>query len=338
MMPFGGGTPTGGVGGRRSMSPGSNDSPRELVNTVQRLWILSAMAKIACEQGPQSVTVAQVMARAGVSRRKFYDLFESCDDCFRATFEEAIAVAAESVLPAYEAEGRWVDRMRAGLQALLEFFDREPELAKVCVVHAQQGSSQTLARRSEVLARLAEAVEEGGTAIRRASQPLPLTSEGSVGAVLSVIHARLLDPKQTSLKDLLNPLTAMIIAPYLGLKVARRELARPAPEAPAAPPKAKDAHDPLEDLDMRLTYRTLQVLAAIAAAPGISNREVAAAAGVQDQGQISKLLARVQREGLARNIGPGQSRGGANAWTLTSRGAEVGKAAGFGNGRNGQHH
>jgi AcrR family transcriptional regulator len=337
MMPFDKARPTGGVAGRATMSPSSTDSPRELVNNVQRLWILSAMAKITCEQGPQPVTVAQVIARAGVSRRKFYDLFDSCEDCFRATFEEAVALAAETVVPAYEAEDRWVVRMRAGLQALLAFFEQEPELAKVCVVHALQGSSPTLARRSEVLAKLAEAVEEGGTALPAVRQPLPLTAEGVVGAVLAVIHARLLDPKQKGLNDLLNPLTAMIVGPYLGIQRARRELSRPAPKPLRVSPMPKAARDPLEDLDMRLTHRTLLVLAAIAAAPGISNREVAAAAGVRDQGQISKLLARVQRDGLARNVGPGQSRGGANAWKLTSRGAEVGRAAGFENGRDGRH-
>ena len=62
---------------------------------------------------------------------------------------------------------------------------------------------------------------------------------------------------------------------------------------------------------MRLTYRTLRVLAEIAAAPGISNREVAEAAGVRDPGQISKLLARVEGLGLVRNTGGGQAKGAA---------------------------
>ena len=38
---------------------------------------------------------------------------------------------------------------------------------------------------------------------------------------------------------------------------------------------------------------------------GPSNREVAHAAGVKDQGQISKLLARLQTHGLLQNTGAG---------------------------------
>jgi DNA-binding PadR family transcriptional regulator len=74
---------------------------------------------------------------------------------------------------------------------------------------------------------------------------------------------------------------------------------------------------------MRLTYRTLRVLTAISEQPGASNREVAVHAEVADQGQISKLLARLERLGLIQNTGEGQPSGEPNAWLLTSRGEEI---------------
>ena len=78
---------------------------------------------------------------------------------------------------------------------------------------------------------------------------------------------------------------------------------------------------PLGDLEIRVTYRTLCVLAAIAADPGASNRIVGKAAGVEDQGQISKLLARLERVGLVHNGNShAPARGLANAWKLTERG------------------
>lgn len=77
---------------------------------------------------------------------------------------------------------------------------------------------------------------------------------------------------------------------------------------------------------MRLTYRTLRVLAAIAAQPGASNREVAEHADIADQGQMSRLLARLQKLGLIENTGQGQPQGEPNAWTLTAKGTEVEQA------------
>ena len=72
---------------------------------------------------------------------------------------------------------------------------------------------------------------------------------------------------------------------------------------------------------MRLTYRTVRVLLAIAETPGASNRELADAAGVADQGQISKLLSRLKSLGLIENIGAGPVRGEPNAWQLTPKGS-----------------
>jgi hypothetical protein len=46
-------------------------------------------------------------------------------------------------------------------------------------------------------------------------------------------------------------------------------------------------------------------------------------AGVPDQGQISKLLARLERLGLAANTGDGHSKGESNAWSLTTLGERV---------------
>ena len=80
---------------------------------------------------------------------------------------------------------------------------------------------------------------------------------------------------------------------------------------------------------MRLTYRTLRVLAAIADHPRASNREIADGAEVADQGQISKLLSRLESLGLIHNHGAGQPSGAPNAWNLTPRGEEIHLALGI---------
>jgi DNA-binding MarR family transcriptional regulator len=126
------------------------------------------------------------------------------------------------------------------------------------------------------------------------------------------------------MSTLLGPLMGMIVLPYLGKAAAAREASRPAARRkPAAPPSG----DPLRELDMRLTYRTVQVLRAIAALGGRglgpSNRQVAEAAGVADPGQISKLLARLEHLGLIENEDGPPAPGEPHVWRLTSKGAEI---------------
>jgi nucleotidyltransferase/DNA polymerase involved in DNA repair len=76
---------------------------------------------------------------------------------------------------------------------------------------------------------------------------------------------------------------------------------------------------------MPLGYRSCKVLTVIAAQPGASNREVADAAEASDQGQISKLLARLQLLGLIHDRG-GWRLGERHAWRLTARGKRVERA------------
>jgi len=156
--------------------------------------------------------------------------------------------------------------------------------------------------------------------------------------VLSLIHARLAFPstaagervisgvpEHSALIELLNPLVSMVLAPYLGPAAARRELERPTPLSPNGIRKVPT--DPLRDLGIRLTYRTIRVLLAIGELSGPdshpSNRQVSDAAGIRDQGQVSKLLARLQQLGLVEKAVESQAKGEPNAWTLTQRGIEV---------------
>ncbi|HEV3070528.1 MAG TPA: TetR family transcriptional regulator [Solirubrobacteraceae bacterium] len=299
--------------------------PREHVSEIQRMRILAAMADVAAERGAGSVTVAHVVARAGVSRRTFYDLFADREECFLAAFEEAIGRVGSQVIEAYEHESAWREQIRAGLWALLVFLDEEPATARLCIVESLAAGPRVLERRAVVMRALVGAIDEGRAAVpKRATQPPPLTAEGVVGAVLSVIHTRLSEANPRPLSGLLGELMSVIVLPYLGQASAQKELGRPAPKL-----KTKTAHvqrDPLEGLDMRITYRTVRVLMVIASYPDASNRKIASEAGISDQGQVSKLLARLEHLGLIYNRGIGPVKGAPNAWQLTARGRHVEQA------------
>jgi AcrR family transcriptional regulator len=332
----------------------STPSPRQRVGAaevteVQRARMLAATVQVVGELGYEKMSVARVTARAGVSRRTFYDLFVDREACFLAAFRETVGRARALACDAAAGERDWRSRVRAGLAALLQLFAEEPLAGRVLVVDALKAGPAVLEHRAGVVQELIGVVEGGCTQVRGgraqvrsgraqargAREIAPLTAEGVVGAVLAVVHARLSEQGGTgrragsdgqghSLVELLNPLMAMIVRPYLGAAAAERELECSPPTGPR--PRRKVPVDPLGGLDMRLTYRTLRVLATIAAAPGASNRRIAEEAGVADQGQISKLLARLENLGLIHNAGVGHIKGEPNAWQLTSRGREVEQA------------
>ncbi len=314
--------------GALSRRPGSKSGLQSTrVAEIQRQRLLAAMALVASERGSANASVAHVVARAGVSRRTFYELFEDREACFLAAFDQAVERAAEVVLPAYEAQGRWREQIRAGLAALLQFLDEEPGMARLAVVEALGAGPRALEHRARVLAALIAAVEAGRSEMSRTRprrDPPPLTAEGVVGAVVAVIHARVAQSgERQKLTSLLGELMGVIVLPYLGPAAAQKELHRPTPPLQTKPLQHRD---PLEGLKMRLTYRTLRALAAVAANPGASNRRLADAAGIVDQGQASKLFTRLEDLGLIENIGEGHARGARNAWVLTPRGEVVARS------------
>jgi AcrR family transcriptional regulator len=322
------------------LRPGPNGLPRGQVTEIQRSRMLAATVEAVEEVGYARLTVAQVIGRAKVSRKTFYDVFLDREDCFLAAFNEAVARMEAIATEAYEGESSWREGMRAGLVALLAFLNAEPGLARLCVVEALGAGPRVLDRRAEVLEGLREVVDRGraadggkptrtstGRRSRAAREPAEITAEGVVGAVFAVLHTRLLAGGRRPLTDLVGPLMSMIVLPYLGARVASNELTKPAPKFPR-PGRGSQAlrKDPLEGLDMRLTYRTVRVLSVIGEHPGASNREVAEGSGIADQGQISKLLARLERLELIENLGAGQLKGASNAWRLTERGGQVERA------------
>ena len=310
----GSGSGGGGVRGGETCGVG-----REQVSEIQRARMITAMAEVAGERGAANATVAHVVARSGVSRRTFYEMFSDREDCLAAAFTEAVQRAARRVLPAYGSERGWPARLRAGIAALLVFLEDEPDMGRLLIVEALGGGPRVLAHRAEIVTGLVGVVDEGRVLAK--VPPPPLTAEGVLGGAFALVHARLLQRDPVPLTRLLGPLMGLILGPYLGPAAARREIERPAPKLMRA---ARPEHsDPLRGLDMRLTYRTVRVLIAVGSEPGASNRTVAHAAGVEDQGQISKLLRRLESLGLIHNTGSGHAKGEPNAWTLTLRGSEV---------------
>lgn len=303
------------------------------VSQIQRARLLAGAVAAIDEYGYGQTTVAHITARARVSRRTFYELFENRDRCFAALLRDVAARVEQELAAAGLQQLSWTRRVRGGLAVILAFLDREPVLARVCVVQALRGGPAVLEQRELVLRRLAEIVAEGR---RRRSGSVEgeaaaeLVAEGLVGATFAIVHGRVARGEAEPLIDLLGELSALIVLPYLGTAAARRERLRPVePPLPAAVPlqpelSAAGAHDdPLAGLSMRLTYRTTRVLGCAARQPGVSNRLLSEHAGIVDQGQMSKLLARLQKLGLLENSGGGHAKGEANAWRLTPLGAEV---------------
>jgi hypothetical protein len=246
-------------------------------------------------------------------------------------FEQALDLLCETVGQAARRERSWLSRVRAGVVALLGFFDDELERGRLLIAAERMRGGAGFGCERRVLSVMSALLDEGAPqALGEVSPDPQLTSELVAGGLFSVVRGCMLegeeDGERRPLVELAPELMAFIVSPYSGRAAASAELAGiPAPSEEERGPGGRRLY---------ATRRTRLVLRAVAAAPRSSNREVAQAAGLVDEGQASKLLRRLAERGLIENVGFGQAGGRSNAWLLTSRGerllARFGEPAGGG--------
>jgi AcrR family transcriptional regulator len=285
--------------------------------------MLAAAEQLVCARGAEPLTVTALTAAAHVSRTTFYATFADREDCLLALFDELIDRLRASMLAASSAQMSWLDGVRAALCVLLAWLDQNPRLARFLIVGGISGDSALVARRRRVLADLAGALEADSPQRDGETAPVPFGAEALVGGAASILHSRLVEDPIPSLRDLSGSLMAVLVLPFVGEGVARGELARatavneprrkPSPRVPAGSTVSA----------RRLGRRTVAVLSVIADDAPITNRSVARKAGGIDEGQASRLLARLAGLGLIASERPRADHGSANAWRLTRAGADL---------------
>jgi len=197
-----------------------------------RARMLSAAVTLVGEVGYARMSVERVVRLSGNSEETFYRCFQDLDDCLLQAFEDALGRIAAIVVPAYEREREWPAKVRAALAALLAFVEDEPAVGTFVFVGALGAGPKVLACRMEALERLKLAFEHGidelgGVAGREIAESSPLSAEGAVNAVLGILHTRLLEGSPLArrpLSELVGPLTAMIVLPYVGQVAAASEV------------------------------------------------------------------------------------------------------------------
>lgn len=291
----------------------------------RRAEILSVAERLFERDGADSFSIAEVCAAAGIDKRGVAELFGDTAGMLAALFQQIVSRLGAKMAEVYAGQEVWVDAIRAALLELLAFVDENPQLAQFLIVRSLQGNSAMLASRQEALVAIAQTIDRDGPHVSAGPSP-PFGAEAVVAAAAAVLHGRLLEDPVPPVRELTGALMAVIVMPYLDASAARQELSRPLPP-PRALRSAQSASWQQPGVarsgGMRLTDRTTQVLRAIAMFPGTSNTAIAANVGIADQGQISRMLARLRRLRLIEDR-PSQSAGRTSkAWRLTAAGAKL---------------
>lgn len=209
------------------LPPGRHGFSREQVAAHQRERLIAGLAEAVAEHGYNAVTIGHITKAAKVSRRAFYQQFESKEECFLAAFEIVIAHMRELIAAAVEPVPDWPHRVVAGLRALLAFLASDPALARLCLVDSLSAGPTIAARFGEAIAGFRPLLEPG-RAERRNPRPLPASTEDSlIGALATLISRSIASGDTARLPELLPDFVEFVLMPYLGPDEAH-QLAREA--------------------------------------------------------------------------------------------------------------
>ena len=189
-------------------------------NHRQRL--LEGMAEAITDKGYAATTIADVVSRARVSKRTFYEHFADKEAAFLATYpaasDDMLAVIAEAAA----IDAPWQERIEAGVRAYLTELAAHPALTRTFLVEIQAAGPRALALRRDVMTRFARGLQAIVADVASKDERVAPLSDGLATAIVGGINELLLRGVEEGGAEDLTELTETASAFIRAVLSARR--------------------------------------------------------------------------------------------------------------------
>src|ERR1700686_1709857 len=198
---------------------GPHSLTREQVAANQRMRVGMAMLEAIGEKGYVTTTVSDVVGRAGVSRKAFYQHFANKEECFLATYD---AIAREGrrrgARALRDAEGH-PDRMETGIRSVFEVAMENPDALRLTITEITAVGEAGIKRRERAIIEYGQLLHEGlrtSSGVNGAATPtLPDTTlRAMVGGLNRVLVGCLYGSRRTKPLELVPDLAHWISTYY----------------------------------------------------------------------------------------------------------------------------
>jgi AcrR family transcriptional regulator len=183
----------------------------------QRERILAAVAEATAARGYARMSVEDVVRRAGVSRRTFYELFSNKDQAFLEAYDQVANLLIAGVRTAYEGETGFPARVTAGFQTFLELLEASPAFARMCIVEVMAAGPEAVARRTVVMGEFAKLLEENAASELDTHGSVPaMHAQTIVAGAHEAVYRMVAAGETDRLSTLLPDLVESALLPYVG--------------------------------------------------------------------------------------------------------------------------
>lgn len=213
----------------RGLPRGEHNLPRGFVEYNQRERIFDAIARLTAKSGYQALSLEDIAAAAAVSLQTFYSHFENKEEAFLATYEVGHSRAKAAVDRALAHQTNWLDGVRAGVRALLEFLASEPALAHLACVDILIAYPHVAGRVEEANSAYAELLDMDLGVGAPADPSSPIVTEAIVGGVFELLHDYIMRGLTRRLPELTDHVVYIALTPFMGREEAASAIADGAP-------------------------------------------------------------------------------------------------------------
>jgi AcrR family transcriptional regulator len=201
------------------------------VTQLERERLLDAVLEEAAEKGHREVDVIATLRRAGIHDEGRLAEFASKEACLLAAYERLTERLTSRVIEGCTAGREWPQRVRAGLEALLDELAAQPRMARVAIRGFPSIGNEARARYLDFIEGFVPLLR-GGREFSGMAEELPAEVEMlAVGAAEAIVFEEIEAGRAAQLPALGPAILFSILVPFLGPKAASAAMEKASEEA-----------------------------------------------------------------------------------------------------------
>jgi len=187
--------------------------------------LLAAMLAASGELGYDSTSVRDVIERAGASRATFYRHFADKEHCFTQAYHDLSEWVYARLAGAAKRQRTRREGLRAAIAEALQMCASQPAFAKALIVEPLAAGRAVRELHEQLLGKLSDGLDLAREDLQAGVAPPPSTAAFTVGALETLLRAKLMAGEAEQVPEMLPSLLYMAVMPYFGAEVAWEEMA-----------------------------------------------------------------------------------------------------------------
>jgi AcrR family transcriptional regulator len=188
-----------------------------LTSEDKRARALGSVIHLTLDEGYSGLTDPQIAQFAGISTEAFHRQFSNKEECFLAVLDEFVTEALDSVRGPMESASSWPEAVHRAMSAFVDYLLAHEALLRMAFIDLFEVGPAIIGRLTRSVEGFTELLTEAGPAPRRG--PI-VAAEAITGAIWAIISSYAVNDRMARLPTLVDHLTYIVLAPYIGAKAA----------------------------------------------------------------------------------------------------------------------